>query len=822
MRNHFKSIRSTWILGVIGFAVAGHATDGPVPVPVAHHPNIAEITLFAENPDIVTPIGIAVAPDGRVFVQENHTHKRTKDYQGPKKDRILVFEDTDGDGVSDKRSVFYEGHVYSTDLLFGPDGHLYVSTRWFIGRFPDAATEARANGDPEVLIQCKTQGDYPHNGVGGLAIDPGNPDWLSFGFGENLGEDYTFVGSDGVEYSGGAEGGSTYHCKTDGSQLKRITTGHWNAFGMAYDLDGNLFSTDNDPSSTPPNRLLHIVPGADFGFEYRYGRSGRHPLVSWYGEIPGTLGMIGTLGEAACGVIPFGPGKLLSASWTDNRVDLHPLTKKGASFEASREPFISGSDNFRPVHFSYSPDGRALYFTDWVKLSYPVHGHGKIWKVTFKEPIAQAPHPRKSKPSLLPELALEKLGSADPYVWTAAIDVLAQNPAILKAHDWKADSNPLARANYAVALKRVDPKKEASIIPELLADASANVRYVGIKWIADEGLTQYQGELDRQFDRADLKRRNLRAVVAAMAKVSGGSEGEFSPAKTLLSLALDSTKPARLRALALQSVAVNHPGLTVEKLAGLAKSAKVMIRREAIRSLALHPNEKRGPALASLAANASLPPVLRADAIAGLADFAEEHVGLLEKLAGAKNAIVTAEAARTLASGGVVWRELPAKPELDDVPAWVRLVAEAPGKPDTSLGRRLFFHSRLGTCHRCHLFDGRGLEVGPDLTSLHKQDGIDRTWLLTHILDPNAEVAPYFRPQHITTKDGGSYLGFILGKEGAAQAYVGTDGKKFKIRKVDVVRREEIPVSLMPPALIHNMSASEIRDLLAYLLNGGE
>ena len=809
-------------MAAIGFAVAGQCAEGPTPAPVAHHPNIAEITLFAENPDIVTPIGIAVAPDGRVFVQENHTHKRKKDYQGPKHDRILVFEDTDGDGVSDKRSVFYEGHVFSTDLLFGPDGHLYVSTRWFIGRFPDAATTAKAGGDPDVVIQCKTEGDYPHNGVGGLAIDPANPDWLSFGFGENLGEDYTFVGTDGVEYSGGGEGGSTYRCKTDGTQLKRITTGHWNAFGMVYDLDGNLFSTDNDPSSTPPNRLLHIIQGADFGFEFRYGRSGHHPLVSWFGEIPGTLGMIGTLGEAACGLVPFGPGKLLSASWTDNRVDLHPLTKKGASFEASREPFISGSDDFRPVHFSYSPDGKALYFTDWVKLSYPVHGNGKVWKVTFKEPIDLPPRPRKSKPTMSPEVAIKKLGVADPYVWTAAIDVLVKNPAILKAHDWKAVSNPRARANYAVALKRIDPKKNASIIPELLADASANVRFVGIKWIADESLTQYQGDLDRQFDRADLKRRDLLAVVAAMAKVSGGGKGEFSPADTLLTLALDSKKPAWLRALALQSVAVSHKGLTVQKLARLAKSTKVMIRREAIRSLALHEDEKRGKALASLAADRSLPPVLRADAIAGLAGFAEEHVGLLKKLVGAKNTIVSAEATRTLASAGEVERELPPKPELDDVPAWVRLVEEAPGKADTSLGRRLFFHSSLGTCHRCHSFDGRGLEVGPDLTTLHKQDGIDRTWLLTHILDPNAEVAPYFRPQHITTKDGGSYLGFILGKEGAAQAYVGTDGKKFKIRKMDVVRREEIPVSLMPPALIHNMSASEIRDLLAFLLNGGE
>lgn len=52
-------------------------------VPEAHHPDIESISLFAANPDIVTPIGIAVARDGRVFVQENHTHKRKKDYVGP-------------------------------------------------------------------------------------------------------------------------------------------------------------------------------------------------------------------------------------------------------------------------------------------------------------------------------------------------------------------------------------------------------------------------------------------------------------------------------------------------------------------------------------------------------------------------------------------------------------------------------------------------------------------------------------------------------------------------------------------------------------------
>ena len=55
-----------------------------------HHAAIETITLFAGTPDIVTPVGVAVAPDGRVFVQENHTHKRTRDYEGPEKDLSLI------------------------------------------------------------------------------------------------------------------------------------------------------------------------------------------------------------------------------------------------------------------------------------------------------------------------------------------------------------------------------------------------------------------------------------------------------------------------------------------------------------------------------------------------------------------------------------------------------------------------------------------------------------------------------------------------------------------------------------------------------------
>ncbi|MDE0938036.1 MAG: c-type cytochrome [Mariniblastus sp.] len=797
------------------------STEKTAFTPKIHHPNIAGITLFAQNPDIVTPVGIAVAPDGRVFVQENHTHKRNSDYEGPETDRILVFEDTDNDGVADKRSVFYEGHTFSTDLLFGPDGHLYVSTRWFIGRFLNAATQPKADGEPEKIVVCETNGDYPHNGVGGLAIDGANPQWLAFGFGENLGADYTFVGSDGEKLSGGSEGGSTYRCRTDGSKLTRQSTGHWNAFGMAYDLDGNLFSTDNDPNATPPNRLLHIVPGADFGYEYRYGRSGRHPLVCWYGENPGTLGMIGALGEAACGLIPHGPGQLLSASWTDNRIDIHSLKPKGASFVASRDPFISGPDDFRPVHFSYSDDGKYLYFTDWVKISYPVHGHGRIWRVEFKQPVRLEPLPRDAKPQpLASKDALKLLGSDDPSVRTRAIQVLTEHPDALEDYKWQSEINAVARAHYAVVLKRLDATGHASIIPALLADVDPGVRFVGIKWIADEDLSKYRPTLEKLLDRSDLSRRDLRAVVAALARISGDAKKEFSPDRTLLDLALDTEKPPGLRAMALQNVSVDFKGLKVKVLASLARSKDLSIQREAIHSLVLHSDAARGSALGELASDKTLDVNLRADAIAGMAAVAADQTKLLETLLSDVDKTVSAEANRTLVSAGLATRILKSKPPIDNIKAWQTLVAGATGEANTAVGRRLFFHAALGGCYKCHAMNGRGKQIGPDLTTIRNQSGVTQTQLLEHIVNPDAEMAPYYRPQRLLTVDGEIRTGLVVGKEGKKQVYVGNDGVIFSVDKDDVEERQESRISIMPSGLLDAMNANEIRDLIAYLLEG--
>ena len=71
-----------------------------------------KIELFAAEPDIVTPTGIAVDDRGRVLVVESHTHFRPTGYAGPPADRIRMFEDTDGDGRADRITTFFEGTTW--------------------------------------------------------------------------------------------------------------------------------------------------------------------------------------------------------------------------------------------------------------------------------------------------------------------------------------------------------------------------------------------------------------------------------------------------------------------------------------------------------------------------------------------------------------------------------------------------------------------------------------------------------------------------------------------------------------------------------------
>lgn len=347
--------------------------------------------LFAEHPQIVTPTGIDVDAEGRVFVAESHTHFRPDGYDGPEKDRILIFEDTDGDGKADHKTVFHEGYTHIMDVEFNRDGWLYVATRMDIRRMRDTDGDNQAD-KIEPVVRMETTGTYPHNGLSGLAFDFDGS--LHFGLGENLGHRYTLVGTDGKRISGGGEGGSTYHVHSDGTGLRRVSTGWWNPYGMCVDAFGRVFGTDNDPGASPPCRLIQVVEGGDYGYEYRYGRTGLHPLITWTGDISGTLPMIAGTGEAPCAIVAYESdalpqeylGDLIVASWADHRIEHYQLEQKpnSALVATKRQVLFEGGNDFRPVGLAIAPDG-TIYVSDWVSSSYSLHKKGRIWRIRPKD-----------------------------------------------------------------------------------------------------------------------------------------------------------------------------------------------------------------------------------------------------------------------------------------------------------------------------------------------------------------------------------------------------------------------------------------------------
>ena len=416
--NHLLMIGGAVSLLLMPAGSMGQEIESPVPVD-----NRLRITSVVTEPQLVTPTAIAVDRDGSTLVIECHTHFRPDDYQGPNTDRILRLRDLDHDGRAEKVTVAYEGSVATMGLAVEQDGAVLVATRGEIFRLRDQDADGRYE-QRDSLARLETRGDYPHNGLSGFAIDVTGE--IFFGFGENLGEPYALIGTDGRQLTGGGEGGSIFRMRPDGSGLERWATGFWNPFHLAIDDFGRLFAVDNDPDWRPPCRLIHVVKGGDYGYRFALGRRGTHPFTTWFGDRPDRLGMVAGTGEAPSGIVSYrgsgltdaDDGSLIATAWGLHTLERFRLIRHGATFTSQAEIRVKGGEDFRPVGVAIASDG-SLMISDWVKRSYPLHGYGRVWRIAgpsantqnWEDPwtaLSQAPDRDSMRQ------ACEKLFNSDP------------------------------------------------------------------------------------------------------------------------------------------------------------------------------------------------------------------------------------------------------------------------------------------------------------------------------------------------------------------------------------------------------------------------
>ena len=245
------------------------------------------------------------------------------------------------------------------------------------------------------------------------------------------------------------------------------------------------------------------------------------------------------------------------------------------------------------------------------------------------------------------------------------------------------------------------------------------------------------------------------------------------------------------------------------------------LRREALRGLGAFEDAKTPPAILEIFTE--LDTAGKRDALTTLASRVSFAKTLMAAVgAGAVKANeLPADIVRQLRSHRVkrinaqldqVWgvsRSTPAA-KLAEIARYKKLLIADAAKPaDLSRGRMLFNRA----CVQCHKLYGEGGEIGPDITGSNRNN-LD--YLLTNILDPNAEIPNDYRTTILRTKDNRVLEGVIRRSEGQSVT-IATPAEVLTLDKADVATIELQNFSMMPEGLVLALKEDELRDLVAYL-----
>ncbi|MBP6055101.1 MAG: c-type cytochrome [Cytophagaceae bacterium] len=373
-----------------------------------------EITTFATEPMLKNPTNMDIDSKGRVWITEafNYRPAIAGNPTNPAGDRIIILEDTNGDGKADNQKVFYQSPELNAPLGIAVlDSMVIVAQSPYIWRLYDDNHDDKADRK-EIMFQ----------GIGGEQHDHGAH---AFTFGPD-GKLYFNLGNEGkqlldakgkpvLDQDGDIIGpnkykqGMVFRCNVDGSNVECLGQNFRNNFEVAVDSYGALWQSDNDDDGNKGVRINSIFEHGNYGYTdemtgegwsvKRTNMESEIPLQHWHLNDPGVVpNLLQTGSGSPTGILVY-EGQLLPTKFQNqiihadagpNVVRAYPTKAQGAGYTASIINLVEGVKDqwFRPADVTVAPDG-SIFIDDWYDPG--VGGHqagdqnkGRIYRIAPK------------------------------------------------------------------------------------------------------------------------------------------------------------------------------------------------------------------------------------------------------------------------------------------------------------------------------------------------------------------------------------------------------------------------------------------------------
>lgn len=330
------------------------------------------VEVAAAPPLVERPMLASFDDRGRLYVADSAgVNLRGAELSKNPPHVIRMLEDTDQDGRFDKSTVFADKMIFPQGVVWH-DGAVYCSSPPSFWRLQDTDGDGVADKREELVTGFANTGVADDMHGGSLGPD-GRLYWCAGRFPHSIHRPGGPVIHEGTAPL-------VLRCRPDGSQLEVVCGSQGNAVGVAFTSEGDMFASGtflapNSMGAGLRDALVHCVDGAEYPVRDRvlneHKRTGDVlPPLTHLGVSASSDLMIcrgGQLGESY-------RGDLFSALFNMHKIMRHKIERNGATFACRNEDFLVSSDaNFHPTDVFEDADGSLLVIDTgaWFRIGCP-------------------------------------------------------------------------------------------------------------------------------------------------------------------------------------------------------------------------------------------------------------------------------------------------------------------------------------------------------------------------------------------------------------------------------------------------------------------